>query len=718
MLASARSAVSSEDLGVSPFLTFVTDADALLVYVDAELADLVGRTPEELLGSAYRGVLAPTPSDESPSPTSSTTTYALTHVVTHQRTLLAATTQDLLSPDGVALGTLHRCVIFSAPEDFFFTEWMEQAPEFSCVVSEEAVISAATPTARGYIAAQSSRHRPRPLDWIHPDDQDRVTQQFSKLVATPGASQRIVDVRVDDLDGSYQYVDIRVRNLLHHPSVSGLLLDMRDATDRHRLSADVARSNQAYHDLVQAMSEGVWVIDETATTTFVNRAMADMLGFAPSDIIGNHLNDFLVPLHDAPKEIADDQRDLPEGCVHVLFRHKNGHVVETIASLSETAPGIMAVVTDVTTRHQAERYAAQMLRTTEHVVAAKAMFLSSMSHEIQTPLHAILGYADLARSEATAPTAYFLSRLIDATEHLRSLVSALLNSTTVTDRRLRIEDFEALDVLRTAVELVTPSALHRAVRIEITPASSPIIRADRQCVVQALTNVLDNAIKFSPPRGTVYVAIETSAPFAAITVTDQGPGVPSGEEDRVFEPFVRGSNATTIPGSGIGLSTVRHLLTQMNGSIAAKRSSFTLRIPLARAIASKKNKRQELPLRLLHVDDDPAARDLIRLSLASRPYIHLTSLSTLSAAVSSLQVTEFDAVIVDRFLPDNPGEELVEFIRTHARIQHLPVVMTTASVTLNDTTIGRVDLYVVKPFGVDDLLNNVESLALERTPCD
>ncbi len=236
----------------------------------------------------------------------------------------------------------------------------------------------------------------------------------------------------------------------------------------------------------------------------------------------------------------------------------------------------------------------ELLRATEHLHAA---LLNSISHELRTPLASITGVlSTLRRPSGGARNATPLDdsargELVEVaweqTGRLNRLVGNLLDMTRLEAGALRIvrEPCDLQDLIGTVLADLAEPLQGREVSVAL-PADLPLISADFVLLAQALTNVLDNAQKYSPAGTPIEIAARLLPEAVELTLADRGPGIPPGERERVFEKFHRGPGAGGTAGTGLGLSISRGILAAHGGSIEAVPregggTTMRLRVPLS-----------------------------------------------------------------------------------------------------------------------------------------
>jgi signal transduction histidine kinase len=263
---------------------------------------------------------------------------------------------------------------------------------------------------------------------------------------------------------------------------------------------------------------------------------------------------------------------------------------------------------DVTDRKRAAERAAQLERErlaraeAEAASQAKSEFLATMSHELRTPLNAVIGYADLMdlgiSGSLTAEQRKQVIRIRDSARHLLGLVNEVLDLSKVEAGRLAVHNRAArvADVVDAALSLVQPPAEARGIELLRNCDDADILyEGDEDRVRQILVNLLNNAVKFTPPGGRVTAGCEIvrrpesgarlvgSGPWICLHVTDTGIGIPPDRLTAIFDPFVQvsGGHTRQSDGSGLGLTISRRLARLMGGDLTVrseqgKGSSFTL----------------------------------------------------------------------------------------------------------------------------------------------
>jgi PAS domain S-box-containing protein len=223
--------------------------------------------------------------------------------------------------------------------------------------------------------------------------------------------------------------------------------------------------------------------------------------------------------------------------------------------------GVVTVLRDITSQKQLEKM--------------KSNFLSVVSHELKTPLHSIRGFVDIILMGKTGKLndtqTDFLGTVKEQTVHLQNLINDLLEYSRLESGqvRLRVEEFSLAEMAETVVGKLGPQAQEAQLELSVSLHGDFGIEADRMRMEQVLTNLVDNAIKFTPAGGSVRIGGEDLGDRVRVTVTDSGIGIPPAEREKVFERFYQVDSGASRPyrGQGLGLSICKHIVEHHRGRI-------------------------------------------------------------------------------------------------------------------------------------------------------
>ena len=389
-----------------------------------------------------------------------------------------------------------------------------------------------------------------------------------------------------------------------------LLISFVDITAHRRAEAALRESEEKFRLAFYNANTGMCLVDLQGKIFKVNGKMSAIFGYSPRELERMTVNDLAFPEDRglSPtfiREAAAKTRD--SVTFEERYRHRQGHILygQAASSLVRDARGqpryFIYQVQDITARQQAEAAAEKARR-------AKSEFLAQMTHELRTPLHAILGFAEVLNqmeNHTGAPPADWNGdrdrrrELLGAIQrngrHLLALVNDVLDLSRMEHGYLALKvrptDLHAL--LHDSVDDLAPLAQNKglALVLELDAGLPAWIEVDSRRLIQVLNNLLGNAIKFTE-QGEVRLQVgatpEPDDPGQVelrFTVTDTGPGIAAADQDRIFAAFVQAvPGASAPPGSGLGLAISRQLASLMGGAIRLDSapglgSRFTLTLP-------------------------------------------------------------------------------------------------------------------------------------------
>lgn len=236
---------------------------------------------------------------------------------------------------------------------------------------------------------------------------------------------------------------------------------------------------------------------------------------------------------------------------------------------------------------------ARRVQTQVESERARSALLSSVSHDLRTPLAGIMGAASTLRGASgeitDAARREMADTIFDQTERLDRLIGNLLEMTRVESGTLRVrkEWHSVEEVVGSSLTRLGPELADREVHVSLA-SGLPLVPMDDVLFEQVVRNLIENAHKYSPPDGAITIDGSVEGEMLRLDVSDRGEGLAAGESERVFEKFYRGARAATRPGAGLGLAICRGIVEAHGGTIvAANRSGggsvFTVRLPLGGA---------------------------------------------------------------------------------------------------------------------------------------
>jgi signal transduction histidine kinase/CheY-like chemotaxis protein len=376
---------------------------------------------------------------------------------------------------------------------------------------------------------------------------------------------------------------------------------------------------------------------------------------------------------------------------------------------SGTLSGYLALARDISRDRELERSRREAASQAQQANAAKSAFLANMSHELRTPLNAVIGLGYLLeRTPLNEEQRSFLGKINLAGRSLLAVISNILDISKIEAGEMLLEDaeLELVPLVQDIAQMLAPSAHAKGVALHVhcAPELPPRLRGDALRLGQIVTNLLNNAIKFTT-SGQVELDLRCvqqtlTAVRVRLCVRDTGIGMDAAGLARLFAPFSQADASTTrrFGGTGLGLSIVRHLIDLMGGEIgvtstAGVGSEFWVEIPLRASDAVEPG--VEVALRaapstalvtrslagakILIVDDSDINREVAQ-SILERHGATVATSATGAAALERLRQAPkaYDIVFMDVQMPDMDGNETTRRIRTELQLATLPIIALTA----------------------------------------
>jgi two-component system phosphate regulon sensor histidine kinase PhoR len=377
--------------------------------------------------------------------------------------------------------------------------------------------------------------------------------------------------------------DLTARAAVRSEDEIGQLADTFNAMAeqlRQKLAA-VGEERNKIEAILSSMSDAVVAVDLQGTILLLNRAAEDLLGLSPTtrgrslrEMLGEHpLCQGIEAAARRGLDVAEEFSVDPQG-----ERILDLHATPLRGPAGETT-GAVAVVRDATDLRRAERLRRELT--------------ANISHELRTPLTSIKGFAETLLAGAMADEAAcrrFLTIMDSEASRLMKLVDDLMDLSRLESRAASMEPAPVSldDLIAEAVSRMRPQAERHQIALRVAGATPTSVLADRDRILQVLTNLLDNAIKFTPEGGTVELSLDSTPTEVVVSVSDTGRGIPPDDLSQVFNRFYRvdRSRSREAGGTGLGLAIAKHIVEAHGGRITVTSrvnagSTFTFTLPQA-----------------------------------------------------------------------------------------------------------------------------------------
>lgn len=575
-------------------------------------------------------------------------------------------------------------------------------------------------------------------EFVAPDDWELCSRTLAtERVAAPELRPAI---RIRRADGAIAVMEMSVA----HIATGGVVGALHDVTAQRRAQAELAKLS-----LVASSTDNFVVItDRRGCTEWVNHAFTARTGYTLEDLRGRKPGAVLQGPDSDPETVRAigqairDGRSIEAELINYTRDGEPYWVQVQITPVRDAAGEVerfVAIQSDSTEWRRAQQELEAARERAEAANTAKTLFLATISHEMRTPLNAILGSTDLAGLDVDDPAALraHLGRIGSSAEMLLHLISDVLDVSKIEAGQIEIERVPvALEsCLRAAVAPVAERARAKGLVFDIgwDPSLPAAIESDPARLRQIVTNLAENAVKFTD-EGFVRVQVgwredaPLGGPSLEILVADSGMGIAEEHHDRVFERFVQADSSTTRRqgGAGLGLSIVRALVDALGGDIAIRSrpgagAEFRVWLPItplpdAVDTASGLPTDRRLPASdaggalVLVAEDNDINYQVVNAYLERAGYRVRRARNGIEAVAAAFDV---DLILMDLEMPDMDGVAATRAIRRaeHAHgIAPTPVLALTAHALQeyrDQALAAGCDGYIAKPVRMQALLDAV-----------
>jgi len=488
---------------------------------------------------------------------------------------------------------------------------------------------------------------------------------------------------------------------------------------------EVIEKERQFRTIFERANVGIVFADSNGNIVSFNENFARLTGYDPGSLTGTSFATY-IPKESVATIHSDAESTQIQGLgdyrteAPLLRQDGSSIFVDMAVSVERDDRGrvvnSVSFLIDIDERIRMEAELRSAKEIAEVAARAKGEFLANMSHEIRTPMNAIIGFAGLLRrTQLSQQQTDYLGKLDNSAKSLLGIISDILDSAKVEAGKLDLEqiDFSVEDAIRRSVDMVTPLANDKRIemRWNIEPQVPTFLRGDPGRLAQILTNLANNAVKFSD-AGTVAIRVgiqsqQIDSCLLRFTVSDTGIGMDPETISRLFKPFSQADSSFTrkFGGTGLGLVISKHLVELMGGQLTVESSlgegstfQFTAwfmrstnppervdpgdRTRIERSANPIEAKMHQLQrslhgTKVLLVDDNELNREVASAILRSAKVI-VTMAVNGQDALDKIDETDFELVLMDVQMPVMDGYEATKRIRANPRHCRLPVLAMTA----------------------------------------
>lgn len=617
-------------------------------------------------------------------------------------------------------------------------------------------------TAAGFFALPANVPMPRQdvHARFHPHDAAFIKAKIAECVDEKSDGFMVIEHRILRPDGSIRWVSARKQvefstdaEKTKRPA-AGLLV-LFDITERINATESLRESEERMRLATEATGVGIWEWNIRTGKIKWNAEMFRLYGITPTrDALVQYdtWRNAVLP-EDLPEQesLLQDVNRLAGQTTRVFRIRKPGakdvRTIEAVDTLRANETGqiewVIGTNLDITDRKEAELKLQDAVIAAEKANQAKSNFLSSMSHELRSPLHAILGFTQLIESGSPLPTPTqknSVDQILHAGWYLLELINEILDLTLIESGKISLstEATSIADIFGECEAMIEPQARKSGVEVVFPRTEcTQYVSADRTRVKQVFINLLSNAIKYNRIGGTVAVTCcAKSAQRTRISFRDTGEGLPPEKMAQLFQPFNRlGRDKGATEGTGIGLALSKSLVDLMDGEIGVEStpgvgSTFWVELnsapdPSMTATESEVLPSATTPARphphissgstirtLLYVEDNPANLMLVEILIARRPDIRLLTAKDGQHGLETARASQPDVILMDINLPGMSGFDLLDMLANDRATAHIPVIALSANAMARDVERGLAAgffRYITKPIRVNEFMATLDA---------
>ena len=538
---------------------------------------------------------------------------------------------------------------------------------------------------------------------------------------TERRSQRTLVAENNDLRGRLQEAE-EALNAIRRGEVDALVVSGAEGKRVFTLQS----AEQPYRTMIERMSEGAAVLTKDGTILYCNSRLAEMVEVPMGSIMGTDSLPLMAPAdrQSFSALLAQSQHESARGEIHLQSR--NGRRIPVQLALSplniEGVQSVCLVATDLTEYKRN----IEMRREAESVAQSKDDFIAMLSHELRNPLSPVLiASGDCESDTAIDPELRGIFRMIrENIESEARLIDDLLDHTRIRRGKLHVQ-LETIDlhqVLDQVIKTMMPDFRSRKLQfITELKAERHNVRGDAGRLTQVFLNLLENALKFTAPGGTVYLRSRNQGKRIQIEITDTGIGIEPDVIGKIFDPFAQGKQRGDhkFGGLGLGLAISKALIELHEASITAfsegkgKGATFTVDMATVAAAPAQKAAppahmpREEHFRKILLVDDHEATLQTLSRILRRWGYGVETAICV-KEALDVAAKKPFDLLISDVGLPDGSGLDIMREVKKRYGLRGIALSGYGTEDDIRQSREAGFDEHLIKPISFTALRSSIQ----------
>lgn len=573
---------------------------------------------------------------------------------------------------------------------------------------------------------------------VHPGDLSVVKKSIQNGLRRNSPFE--IDFRIV-IHGAVKYVYLTGQAVsLRNDRTEMLVGTIQDITERKRIENEMRIAEKQYRSLFEHSQHMICIHDLQGTIMSINPAGAHAVGYEPEEVIGKSIEGFfwLNKKEDFDKYMhAIHHNGQAQGLMRLVLR--DGSTTywlynNILLAGLEGNPYVLSSNVEITGRYEMEKELRRAKKLAEEALVMKDRFVANISHELRTPMNAIIGFSDLLlKTKLNDEQREYLQAIHIAGDNLTSMINDILDLAKIEAGKIEFEakPFSVRNVMSNTHRLLSQNATQSGLSFEWKcDEKVPVyVLGDELRLTQILINLVGNAVKFTE-KGFVHftcnVKSETDESLdLEFVVEDSGIGIAPEKLNVIFDPFIQGSAESTrkFGGTGLGLSIVRDLAELQGGTVQVKSaegigSAFTVVLPVKKVsmeVISQVEQALE-PIsspgnvHILLVEDQPLNQQLAKKLISDFGFTAEVAFNG-KAAVELLRSETFDIVLMDLQMPEMDGYDATKIIREKLQLD-IPIIALTAHSSAGERekclALGMND-YLVKPFRAQELYFKIVS---------
>lgn len=467
-----------------------------------------------------------------------------------------------------------------------------------------------------------------------------------------------------------------------------------------------------FQDILNTINEGIQLVDVDGTVIQANQKLCDMFNFKFSTILNKSYSDWLEMLSQTVKN-SDELKDFFD---RILF---DGNIGETMCIYHQELPvqKVIQVYSEPLKRN-GEKFGTVIVHrdiTKEYEVdVMKSEFVSTVSHELRTPLASVLGFTELMLNKELKPERQkkYLTTIYKEAKRLTVLINDFLDVQRM-EAGKQSYDKKYDDIIPLLSSIIEAHEINHPKHVFHfqTKTTHTMVLGDKDKLTQVFTNLINNAIKYSPDGGNIYVTVYEEESHLKVAIKDEGLGIPEESIDKLFSKFYRVDNSDyrKIGGTGLGLAIVKEIMKEHDGDISIQSklkegSTFTVNFPLVIGFSDEaKEKNGNLStmnkVNVIIVEDDSSLATLLQTELEESNF-HVKVYSEGKSALAAIKEERPDAIVLDIMLEEKGmnGWDIIKHLKGIEDLKLIPIFISSAlDEKEKGMSLGAND-YLIKPY--------------------